>query len=64
MHVLIEREICDKPLESAAFVFLLPQAAQLAHAQVGVLLLLGVERGVTFLGDVNFANRRGCWRVR
>ena len=46
-HVLVEREVGDEPFQSAVFFLQLPEAPQLAHAQVRVLLLPGVERGVT-----------------
>ena len=46
-HVLIEREIGDEPFQSTVFFFQLPEPPQFAHPQMGVLLLPGVERGVT-----------------
>src|SRR6516164_196958 len=45
-HVLVEREIGDQMLQSGVFVLELPQAAELAHAQMRVLLLPDVERGL------------------
>jgi len=44
--VLVEREVGDQALQSGVFVLELPQAAELAHAQVRVLLLPRVERGL------------------
>src|SRR5215470_17367120 len=46
-HVLVEREIGDQALQPIVFVLELPQAAELTHAQVRVLLLPGVEGGLT-----------------
>jgi hypothetical protein len=46
--VFVEREVRDEPLESAVFLFHLAQAAQFTDAEMGVLLLLGVEG---LLGD-------------
>src|SRR5215467_1570567 len=46
-HVLVECEIGDQTLQPIVFVLELPQAAELAHAQVRVLLLPGVEGGLT-----------------
>ena len=46
-HVLVEREIGHQPLQSAVFFLQLPEPPQLAHAQVGVFLLPGVEGGIT-----------------
>src|SRR5215470_18056776 len=43
-HVFVEREVGDQTLQSGVFVLELPQAAELAHAQMRVLLLPGVER--------------------
>src|SRR5262252_10940071 len=45
-HVLVEREIGDQTLQSGVFVLELPQAAELAHAQMRVLLLPRIERGL------------------
>ena len=45
--MLVEREVSDEPFEPAIFFFHLPEAPQLAHAEVRVLLLPGLERGVT-----------------
>ena len=45
-HVLVEREVGDQALQPGVFVLELPQAAELAHAQVRVLLLPRVERGL------------------
>ena len=45
--MLIEREIGDEPFQSAIFFFELAEPPQFAHHQMGVLLLPGVERGVT-----------------
>src|SRR5215831_14768036 len=45
-HVFVEREVGDQTLQSGVFVLELPQAAELAHAQMRVLLLPGVERGL------------------
>jgi hypothetical protein len=38
-HVLVEREICDEPLQRSVLVLKLPQAARLTHAQMDSLLL-------------------------
>src|SRR5215467_4329582 len=46
-RVLVEREIGDQALQPIVFVLELPQAAELAHAQVRVLLLPGIEGGLT-----------------
>lgn len=46
-HVFIEREVGDEPFQSTVFLFHLPEPAQFAHAQMGGLLLPGVEGGVT-----------------
>src|SRR5215470_16553365 len=46
-HVLVEREIGHQALQPSVFVLELPQAAELAHAQVRVLLLPAVEGGLT-----------------
>src|SRR2546425_1333060 len=46
-HMLVEREVSDEPFEPAIFFLHLPEAPQLAHAEVRVLLLPGVEGGVT-----------------
>jgi hypothetical protein len=45
--MLVEREISDEPFQSTVFFLQLPEAPQLAHAQMGVLLLPGVDRGGT-----------------
>jgi hypothetical protein len=45
--VLVEREVGDQALQPCVFVLELPQAAELAHAQVRVLLLPRVERRFT-----------------
>jgi hypothetical protein len=45
--MLIEREVSDEPFEPTLFFFHLSEAPQLAHAEVRVLLLPGVEGGVT-----------------
>src|SRR6059036_2133147 len=44
-HVLVEREVSDEPFQSTVF-FELPEPAQFTHAQVRVLLLPGLERGI------------------
>ena len=44
-HVFVEREIGDQALQPRVLVLQLPEAPDLAHAQVGVLLLPRVERG-------------------
>jgi hypothetical protein len=46
-HVFVEREIGDEPFQPAVFFFQRPEPPQFAHPQMGVLLLPGVERGVT-----------------
>lgn len=46
-HVLVEREVGDEPFQPAVFFLQLPETSQLAHTQMRVLLLPGVERGVT-----------------
>jgi hypothetical protein len=43
--VLVQREIRHEALQPIVFVLELSEPAQLADAQVGVLLLPGVERG-------------------
>lgn len=43
----IEREIGDQPFQPAVLLFELPQAPQLADAQVGILPFPGRERDVT-----------------
>ncbi len=45
--MLVEREVRDEPFEPAIFFFHLPEPPQLAHAEVRVLLLPGVEGRVT-----------------
>lgn len=45
--MLVEREVSDEPFEPAIFFFHLSEAPQIAHAEVGILLFPGVERGVT-----------------
>src|SRR6266581_751895 len=46
-HVLVEREVRHHALQPRVLVLELAQPAQLADAQVRVLLLPGVERGLT-----------------
>ena len=46
-HLLVQREVGHQPFQSVVFFFYLPQAAEFAHAEVRVLLLPGVEGGVT-----------------
>src|SRR5215467_4998240 len=43
-HVLVEREIGDEPFEPMVFLLELPESSQLAHPQVGILLLPRIER--------------------
>jgi hypothetical protein len=45
--VLVEREIGDEPLEPIVLVLELPEPTELAHSQVGVLLLPDLERRLT-----------------
>jgi len=45
--MLVEREVSDQPLQPAVLFFEQPEPPQFAHAQMHVLLLPGVERGVT-----------------
>ena len=45
--MLVEREIGDEPFQQAVFFFELPEPTQFTHAQVRLLLLPGVERGIT-----------------
>src|SRR4029450_11951098 len=45
-HVFVEREVGDYALQPGVFVLELPQAAELAHTPVRVLLLPRVERGL------------------
>jgi len=45
--MLVKREVSDQPFQPAIFFFHLPETPQLAHAEVRVLLLPGVEGGVT-----------------
>ena len=45
--MLVEREVRDESFEPAIFFFHLSEAPQLAHAEVRVLFLPGVESGVT-----------------
>ena len=45
--MLVECEVRDQTLQPRVFVLELPQAAELAHAQVRVLLLPRIERGFT-----------------
>ena len=46
-HVLVEGEIRHEPFQPAVFILQLPEPTQLAHAQMGVFLFLGVEGGIT-----------------
>ncbi len=45
--MLVEREVGDEPFQPVVFFLQLPEAPQLAHAQMRVLLFPGVEGGVT-----------------
>src|SRR5262249_54658499 len=45
-HVFVEGEVGHQALQPRVLVLELAQAAQLAHAQVGVLLLPDIERGL------------------
>ncbi len=51
-HVHVEREVRNEPLQSAGFFLQLPEASQLTHAEVGVLLLPGIRR---LLGDAELS---------
>ncbi len=44
--MLVEREVGDEPFQPAVFFFELTESAQLAHAQVGLLLSPGIKGGV------------------
>ena len=46
-HGLVERKVGDEPFQPPILLLQLPEPAQFTHAQVSVLLLPGVERGVT-----------------
>ena len=45
--MFVEREVGHEPFQPAVFFFDLPQAAEFAHAEVRVLLLPGIDGGVT-----------------
>ena len=45
--MLVEREVRHQPFQPAVFFFHLSEAPQLAHAEVRVLFLPGLEGGVT-----------------
>jgi hypothetical protein len=45
--MLVKREVRHQPFQPAIFFLHLPEAPQLAHAEVRILLLPGVEGGVT-----------------
>jgi hypothetical protein len=46
-HVLVEREVGHEPFSSAVFFLQLSEPPQFAHAQMGVVLLPGIEGRVT-----------------
>ena len=46
-HVLVEREVGHEPFSSAVFFLQLSVPPQFAHAQMGVVLLPGIEGRVT-----------------
>jgi hypothetical protein len=57
--VFIEREIGHQALQPPVFVLELPEPPELAHAQVRVLLLPGIERGFADAElPANVADRR------
>jgi len=58
--VFVEREVRDEALQASVFVLELPQAAELAHAQVRVLLLPSVERGLAESLPADVADRRAA----
>jgi len=63
--VFVEREVGDQALQSCVFVLELPQAAELAHAQVRVLFLPRVERGLTHAqlpADIPYRRAPSTWR--
>lgn len=46
--MLVEREVRHQPFQSAVFFLQLPEPAECTHAEVGILLLPGIEG---LLGD-------------
>ena len=42
--MLVEREVGDQPFQPAILFLKLPESAQLAHTEVDILFLPGIER--------------------